>query len=101
MPTQTDTEVSGTALIAAAAYRLVAVNPPSREDLPMEKIELARKAILKNHIDVKTGIVSPVVDPLDWNKIGPYDKSKASPEGQAFVVLMINAWESLQKGYGV
>lgn len=62
----------------------------------MEKIDLARQAILANNINSETGIVSPVVDPLDWNKEGPYNSTLASPEGQAFVVMMITAYEALQ-----
>lgn len=66
----------------------------------MGKIDSARRAILANNIDLKTGIVSPVVDPLNWNNENPYDSSKASPEGQAFVVMMITAFEALQAKTG-
>lgn len=89
-------EVSGTAIIVATAYRLIAAQPDTKSRLPICKIDLARKAILENHIDPQTKIVSPVVDPLNWKSKVPLESSKASPEGQAFVLLMISAWEALQ-----
>ncbi|EGG11283.1 uncharacterized protein MELLADRAFT_90740 [Melampsora larici-populina 98AG31] len=88
-------EVSGTALLAATAYRLVNLNHEFKSILPMHKIEEARKTILEKHLDPKTGSVSTVVDPLDWNAKAPYDGSpgKQSPEAQAFVILMHTAWK--------
>lgn len=92
-----DYEVSGTAMIVATAYRLIAAHPQSISQLPMKAIDLARTSILINNIDPRTRIVSPVVNPLDWNQKLALKRSNSSPEGQAFVVLMITAWEQLQK----
>ncbi|KAH9820751.1 glycosyl hydrolase family 88-domain-containing protein [Melampsora americana] len=94
-PAETFEEVSGTALITATAYRLAILNKKFNTILPMQKVEAARKTILEKHLDPKTGSVSTVVDPLNWNSKAPFDGSpgKQSPEGQAFVILMHTAWK--------
>ncbi|EGG11285.1 uncharacterized protein MELLADRAFT_90741 [Melampsora larici-populina 98AG31] len=94
-PSETFEEVSGTALITATAYRLANLNKKFNTILPMQKVEAARKTILEKHLDPKTGSVSTVVDPLNWNSKAAFDGSpgKQSPEGQAFVVLMHTAWK--------
>ncbi|KAG0144316.1 hypothetical protein CROQUDRAFT_724086 [Cronartium quercuum f. sp. fusiforme G11] len=95
-PTDTFDEVSGTALIAATAYRLVTLNPEHTQNLPMAQIDQSRKKILQEHIDPKTGGVSPVVPPLEWLAKKPFDgtEGKQSPEGQAFVIFLHLAWKN-------
>ncbi|KAG0144307.1 hypothetical protein CROQUDRAFT_95203, partial [Cronartium quercuum f. sp. fusiforme G11] len=88
-------EVSGTALITAAAYRLMKLSPKFISILPIKKIEESRKRILEHHINPQNGSVSQVVNPLDWNAKVAFDGSngKQSPEGQAFVILLYVAWK--------
>jgi len=91
-------ECSGTALIAAAAYRLAVFEPQCVKDLPMDKIDAARVAIFTKYVNKKTGAVAPVVDPLDWNAVKAFNGSEpevgfVSPEGQAFVLLLFEAWK--------
>ncbi|KAH9813859.1 hypothetical protein DFH28DRAFT_325797 [Melampsora americana] len=84
-------EVSGTALIAASAYRLAVARPDMIHRLPLDKINCARNAIILNNINHQNGTVSPVINPLDWSlKALP---GVVSPEGQAFVLFMDLAWQ--------
>ncbi|KAI7936357.1 hypothetical protein MJO29_015660 [Puccinia striiformis f. sp. tritici] len=92
-------ECSGTAIIAAAAYRLVSLRPGSEKSLPMEAINAARVAIFTKYANKKTGAVAPVVDPLNWNSAKPFNGAKpqvgfVSPEGQAFTILLFEAWKA-------
>jgi rhamnogalacturonyl hydrolase YesR len=82
-------EVSGTALLAATVFRMASLEPDVFgakyifwASQKMETIALC--------IDAKTGIVSPVVNPLKESQESPSEG--VSPEGQAFVVLMYAAW---------
>ncbi|WAQ88861.1 hypothetical protein PtA15_10A282 [Puccinia triticina] len=92
-------ECSGTALIAAAAYRLVSLRPTSAKRLPLDAINAARVAIFTKYTNPKTGAVAPVVDPLNWNAPKPFNGEKpivgyVSPEGQAFTILLFEAWKA-------
>ncbi|KNZ57105.1 uncharacterized protein VP01_223g3 [Puccinia sorghi] len=92
-------ECSGTALIAAAAYRLASLKPNCVEGLPMNAINAARVAIFEKYTNPKTGAVAPVVDPLDWNSVKPFNGTKpeagfVSPEGQAFTLLLFESWKA-------
>ena len=94
-----DAECSGTALIAAAAYRLASLQPNCVEGLPMDAIDAARVAIFEKYTNPETGAVAPVVDPLDWNSVKPFNGTKpkvgfVSPEGQAFVLLLFESWKA-------
>ncbi|KAJ6782467.1 hypothetical protein PWT90_04831 [Aphanocladium album] len=81
-------EASGTALLAAVAYRM-AVNDPDM--FPQKYIDWAdksRKSIGPQQEE--DGIVAPTVNPLGWK-----DRNKfyaGSPEGQAFVVNLYTAY---------
>jgi hypothetical protein len=82
-------ENAGTAALASAAYRLAALYPARRDALAQylqwaEKIRL----VVLHHIEEDTGLVSPVINPMDWRDRKPY---KASAEGQCFVLLMYAA----------
>ncbi|KAH9447264.1 hypothetical protein Pst134EA_029298 [Puccinia striiformis f. sp. tritici] len=95
-----DPECSGTALIAAAAYRLASLRPGCEEGLPMDAINAARVAIFTKYTNHQTGAVAPVVDPLDWNAVKPFNGTKpekgfVSPEGQAFTILLFEAWKAV------
>ncbi|KAG0152184.1 hypothetical protein CROQUDRAFT_71031 [Cronartium quercuum f. sp. fusiforme G11] len=85
-------EVSGTALLAASGYRVATYFPEKISRLPMNQIEHARTAILSHNVNRTTGIVFPVVDPFNWGSV--LAPGVPSPEGQAFVLFMITAWES-------
>jgi rhamnogalacturonyl hydrolase YesR len=94
---QTFPESSGTALIAAATFRLASivryVDPSVQVNVPAA--EKARRYIV-SHVD-SDGWLQGVVDPLDWFQVG-----SKSPEGQAFVLMMYSAyrdWLILTKGY--
>ncbi|PLW50036.1 hypothetical protein PCASD_01251 [Puccinia coronata f. sp. avenae] len=92
-------ECSGTALIAAAAYRLASLQPECEERMPLHAINKARVAIFSKYTNHQTGAVAPVVDPLDWNSATPFNGTKpetgfVSPEGQAFTVLLFEAWKA-------
>ncbi|PWN42184.1 hypothetical protein IE81DRAFT_323672 [Ceraceosorus guamensis] len=79
-------EVSGTAALASAAYRLAVldsdVNPRSRTQKLIGLADRARSA-LSDAIDSQTAIAAPAIDPLDWHSRVPY--ITGSPEGQSFV----------------
>lgn len=92
-----DDDVSGTALIASAAYRLATLKPSTAASLPMLAVDKARIQILQSHVDPSTGIVSPVVDPKNATSSQPLPPQSISAEGQAFVLLMISGWQSYQE----
>ncbi|OAV90478.1 hypothetical protein PTTG_08754 [Puccinia triticina 1-1 BBBD Race 1] len=92
-------ECSGTALIAAAGYRLASLRPKCAKHLPLDAINAARVAIFTRYTNRETGAVAPVVDPLDWNAVKAFNGTKpitgyVSPEGQAFTILLFEAWKS-------
>ncbi|KAH9814594.1 hypothetical protein DFH28DRAFT_1027724 [Melampsora americana] len=94
--TSTYDDVSGTALLASAAYRLVSLKPSTASKLPMDSIDRARIQILHKHVDLKTGIVSPVVNPQNMTGPIPLKSTEVSAEAQAVVLLMISGWEAYQ-----
>lgn len=84
-------EVAGTALIAAATLRLHTLSAGTLPSAPsLQAARFARAQIIKNNIDSKTGLVSPVTDPLKFSVQA--DKGITSPEAQAFVLMLESAW---------
>ena len=81
-------EISGTALLTAATYRM-AVNDPAT--FPQNYIDWAdanRKA-LGTHQGTD-GVFSPAVNPLSWKSTVEF--TSGSPEGQAFTVYLYAAY---------
>jgi rhamnogalacturonyl hydrolase YesR len=82
-------EVAGTALMAAAAFRMAVLEPVSfgkeYTDWATAKLEAVAR-----HIDPETGIATPVVNSLDEGQRTPLDG--VNSEGQGFVVLCCAAW---------
>ncbi|TNY22328.1 Six-hairpin glycosidase [Rhodotorula diobovata] len=78
-------DASGSALLAAAAYRLAQVSGTSSEYL-VETASTIRSAV-NGKINQSTGWVSPVVNPLSFKA-----QSSASPEAEAFLLLLEAAW---------
>lgn len=90
---------SGTALLAAATFRLASFtyHRSSATAAPSKNIQAAIKAreLVLASIDPDGWLIN-VVDPLDWHSAG-----QKSPEGQAFVILLEAAhrdWQSLTTG---
>jgi rhamnogalacturonyl hydrolase YesR len=80
-PSATFIDASGTALLAAATFRLAAIAPELVDTDPAER---ARNWIGSN-IDAD-GWLTNVVNPLNWHAAGSH-----SPEGQAFVLMLVAA----------
>ena len=82
-------ETSGTALLAAAAYRMgVFMEPgPTRETL-LKWAHEKRKAVF-HRVD-GDGRAGPAVNPLKHDQREPLEG--ASPEGESFLLLMAAAW---------
>ena len=82
-------EVAGTALLAAATFRMVVLEPgmfgKRYTDWALQKMIAVRR-----HINTETGIAAPVVNALIESQRTPLDG--VNPESQAFVVLMYAAW---------
>lgn len=82
-------EISGTSLLAATAFRMAVLEPQTfgkkYTDWASKKLD-----IVDSKIDQSTGIVAPAINPLKSRDTTP--ASKASPEGQSFVVLMHAAY---------
>jgi len=81
-------EISGTALLSAAAYRM-AVNDLGM--FPQKYIawaDMNRAALAQHH--GSNGIFSPAINPLDWHDRTPL--TSGSPEGQAFAVYLYAAY---------
>ncbi|SCZ98986.1 BZ3500_MvSof-1268-A1-R1_Chr7-1g09342 [Microbotryum saponariae] len=79
----TFTDAASTALLTAVSFRLAQFKI---SESTLAKAQETRIA-LHSHISSTTGLLSPVVDPLSFGRIG-----QQSPEGQAFVLMMEAAW---------
>ncbi|GAA6055668.1 hypothetical protein JCM3770_003403 [Rhodotorula araucariae] len=78
-------DAAGSALLAAAAYRLAQLGGTDSTWL-VRVAETIRSAVYA-HINPGTGWLSPVVNPLSFK-----EQSSASPEGEAFLLLLDAAW---------
>ena len=81
-------EVSGTALLAASAYRMVMYmdESPERTKL-LQWAHKKRRAVVAH---VHDGLPSPVVNPYAHNQELPHEGG--TPEGEAFLLIMGAAW---------
>jgi rhamnogalacturonyl hydrolase YesR len=87
-------EISGTSIIAATALRMAKLEPQTFGTSYVEWAE-RKMEVVDGKIDATTGVVSPAVDPLNWNNRTQY--TTGSPEGQSFVVLLHAAWRDLKE----
>ncbi|GAA5939522.1 hypothetical protein JCM3775_004849 [Rhodotorula graminis] len=78
-------DAAGSALLAAAAYRLAQLGG-TRSAYLVDSAATIRSAVNRK-ISSSTGWVSPVVNPLSFKA-----QSSASPEGEVFVLLLEAAW---------
>jgi rhamnogalacturonyl hydrolase YesR len=83
-PSSTFIDASGTALLAAATFRLATIAPGQANTVAAEK---ARSWIAANI--GKDGWLTHVVNPLNWHVAGSH-----SPEGQAFVLMLDAAYQN-------
>ena len=86
-------ELSGTALLAATAYRVAALEPG---DFGAEYAAWAdeKRRVVTDHIG-DDGLLYPVVNPLDWSDPVP---ARESPEAQSFAVLLFAAYRDYCQG---
>ena len=82
-------ETSGTAILAATAYRMAKSDPKTFGSTYVKWAE-ARRGAVAAHIDRSTGIASPAVNPLGWGDRTPF--TTGSPEGESFAVLLYAAY---------
>ncbi|KAJ4990199.1 hypothetical protein SVAN01_04290 [Stagonosporopsis vannaccii] len=82
-------EVAGTALLAAAVFRMAVMAPEVFGKYAGWAVEKMR--VVSHNIDKETGIAAPVVNALNEGQRTSLDGT--NPEGQAFVVLMYAAWQ--------
>ncbi|KAJ7617130.1 hypothetical protein FB45DRAFT_933493 [Roridomyces roridus] len=89
-------EISGSALLASVAYRMVVMTP---KDFPPAtyvsfadgiRRTLGGKDAQGNPHITQNGTATPAVNPYGWLDTEPY--TAGSPEGNNFVVLMYAAW---------
>jgi hypothetical protein len=80
-------ETSGTALLAAVAYRMAVLEPTVFSSAYIAWADTSLNAVAK-HVNA-AGVVAPAVDPYDYRSQTPY--TKGSPEGQAFTVMLYAA----------
>lgn len=88
-------EISGSALLAAVAYRMAVLKPEKYGDKYITWADGIRRTLggrdaSGNPHVTGGGIVTPAVNPLGWLDTKPV--TTGSPEGQVFVVLMYAAW---------
>lgn len=81
-------DATGTAMIAAVAYRMAVLDPSSRSRAYISWADGLRKAVAKNV--QSNGLVTNTVDPLNWYSGEPY--MKGSPEGQGSAALLLAAY---------
>jgi rhamnogalacturonyl hydrolase YesR len=87
-------EAAGTALLAAAAFRMAVLEPAVFGDVYTDWA-LRKMMIVKKCVDEETGIVAPVVNPTTDDQRTPLDG--VSPEAQSFVVLLYAAWKDFNE----
>ncbi|KAF2171069.1 hypothetical protein M409DRAFT_64039 [Zasmidium cellare ATCC 36951] len=82
-------ETSGTALLAAAAYRMALLRPEIfAKDTYLDWMHRKRRAVIQR-VD-NQGIVRPAVNPLKPKSKTPF--TGVSPEGESFLLLLSTAW---------
>ncbi|KAK0336532.1 hypothetical protein LTR91_015619 [Friedmanniomyces endolithicus] len=81
-------ETSGTALLAATAYRMAVIKPEIYAQAPYLDWAHAKRAAVVSRID-DDGFAKPAVNPLKHSSREPVE---ASPEGESFLVMMGSAW---------
>lgn len=91
-------ELSGTTLLTATVYRLAVLAPDdfghgSNGSSKYVKWADAKRPEIISRIDDQ-GLLSPVINPLDWGDRTP---GTESPEAQSFAVLMFAAWRDYQE----
>lgn len=81
-------EVSGTTLVAATIYRMASLEP---KIFGRKYVDWAGKkaAAVVGHVDERTGIAKPVVNPLEHARKEPLETGSA--EGQSFLLLLYAA----------
>ncbi|TGJ75327.1 hypothetical protein E0Z10_g11009 [Xylaria hypoxylon] len=84
-------ELSGTTLLVATTYRMAKLEPVVFGDRYVAWANGKRKEVVQR-IN-KDGLLSPVINPLDWNDRTP---GTASPEAQSFAVLMFAAYRDFR-----
>lgn len=80
-------ELSGTTLLVATTYRMAKLDPRAFGDRYVTWANRKREEVVKRINE--DGLLSPVINPLNWNDRTP---GKASPEAQSFAVLMFAAY---------
>lgn len=83
-------EISGSTMLAAVAYRMAVLQPDMFGSSYVGWADGVRKTLGGNNHVTNDGVVTPAVNPLNWQDTTPF--TRGSPEGQAFVVLMYAAW---------
>jgi len=81
-------EVSGTALVAASVYRMMVSEPKTFERKYVDWAGKKATAVMK-HVDERTGIAKPVVNPLENGRKEQLEMGSA--EGQSFLLLLYAA----------
>ncbi|KAK2604185.1 hypothetical protein N8I77_007134 [Diaporthe amygdali] len=84
-------ELSGTALLTATAYRMAQLEPARFGQNYITWAD-TKKAAVTERIG-SDGILTPVVNPLDWGDKTP---AKESPEAQSFAILMFSAYRDFE-----
>ncbi|KAI8949817.1 hypothetical protein F4801DRAFT_580075 [Xylaria longipes] len=79
-------ELSGTTLLIATTYRMAKLEPETFGDGYVTWANEKREEVVERINE--DGLLSPVINPLDWNDRTP---GTASPEAQSFAVLMFAA----------
>lgn len=90
-PSTTFEDTAGSALIAAATYRLAALAPNFVSASSLAAAEKARVAVMKG-VD-PLGMVYPSVNALSWGSVG-----SGSVESVAFAIMMHSAWRDYYAG---
>jgi hypothetical protein len=85
-------EGAGTALLASVVFRLAVLFPDDGDfSTGSEFLKWASSSRLSvfRQVDPTTGILSPVVDPMDWKNPR---LAQSSSEGQCFALILFAAW---------
>ncbi|GAA5944324.1 uncharacterized protein JCM15063_006559 [Sporobolomyces koalae] len=97
-------ECAGTASLAAATFRLSQLSSNYTKSSALTAAESAYQTLLTSHVSSPQGVLSPVVNPMDFSSKLSNVKSdgsgNVSPEGEAFVLLLESARREWIEGGG-
>ncbi|GAA5948394.1 hypothetical protein JCM3765_001405 [Sporobolomyces pararoseus] len=97
-------ECAGTAALSSATFRHSQLSSDYSKTSSLTAAESAYQTLLNSHLSSPQGVLSPVVNPMDYssqlNNVKSDGSGNVSPEGEAFTLLMESARREWIQGGG-